>query len=377
MTALGDLVTIQRGNTYRSALLGQPGPVLLGLASIARNGGFRNDSLRTYGGESPEKLLVHPGQLFASLKDVTQTADLLGSVARVPLDGPVGRLTQDTVRLDVVSSEVDPAYLYLALLAPQYRDYCRAHATGTTNLGLPREDFLAYDVPLPALDEQRRIAGVFEALDSLVNHNTRLITRIAELARAAFLAAARTTAVLGNVAQVTMGQSPPGTSYNESGEGTVFYQGVRDFGFRFPSRRVWTTSATRLADAGAILVAVRAPVGKVNVATERTALGRGLAAVQAHGRQSTLLQALTADPSIWDIHQGTGTVFAAINKEGMSGLVIPWVDDDALEMRLSALDAAVLRLHWEVEDLTRTRAELLPLLMSGRVRVRHVEGMVA
>ena len=67
-----------RGTTYKSALLEQPGPVLLGLASIHRDGGFRNDSLRTYGGESPEKLLLRPGDLYVSLKDVTQSGDLLG-----------------------------------------------------------------------------------------------------------------------------------------------------------------------------------------------------------------------------------------------------------------------------------------------------------
>jgi type I restriction enzyme, S subunit len=81
---LADFVTLQRGTTYKSRLLGLPGPVLLGLASIQRNGGFRDDSLQTYGGDSPSKLLLEPGDLYVSLKDVTQSADLLGAVARVP-----------------------------------------------------------------------------------------------------------------------------------------------------------------------------------------------------------------------------------------------------------------------------------------------------
>lgn len=53
LVQLGDVVTIQRGTTYKSALLGLEGPVLLGLGTIQRNGGFRGDSLRTYGGASP------------------------------------------------------------------------------------------------------------------------------------------------------------------------------------------------------------------------------------------------------------------------------------------------------------------------------------
>jgi type I restriction enzyme S subunit len=70
---LGDYVTLQRGNTYKSALLGQPGPVLLGLASIARNGGFRADNLKTYGGFSDERMILKPGDIYVSLKDVTQS----------------------------------------------------------------------------------------------------------------------------------------------------------------------------------------------------------------------------------------------------------------------------------------------------------------
>lgn len=180
---------------------------------------------------------------------------------------------------------------------------------------------------------------------------------------------------LGEVADITMGQSPPGSTYNEGGEGTPFYQGVRDFGWRFPSRRVWTTAPTRIAHEGDVLIAVRAPVGETNIATETTALGRGVAGARAVGRQATLLQALTADPAIWDVHQGTGTVFASINKSGLNDLPVPWVDDEALEQRLAAGDASIRGLHDEIADLTRTRDELLPLLMSGRVRVADLEGV--
>ena len=73
---LGDFVSLQRGTTYKSRLLGLPGPVLLGLASIQRNGGFRDDSLQTYGG-APSKLVLESGDLYVSLKDVTQSADHL------------------------------------------------------------------------------------------------------------------------------------------------------------------------------------------------------------------------------------------------------------------------------------------------------------
>jgi type I restriction enzyme S subunit len=143
---VGEFVDLQRGATYKSGLKGAAGPVLLGLGTIQRHGGFREDKLVTYGGDSPEKLLVAPGELFVSLKDVTQSADLLGAVARVPRHVKKGRLTQDTVKLVFKGSADIGELLYQTLLTQEYRDFCRQHATGTTNLGLSREDFLSYPV---------------------------------------------------------------------------------------------------------------------------------------------------------------------------------------------------------------------------------------
>lgn len=182
---IGDYFTLQRGTTYKSSLLGHPGPVLLGLATINRNGGFRDDSLKTYGGESPEKLLVRPGELYLSLKDVTQSADLLGAVARLPYTQRAGRLTQDTVRLEPRHQDVPLEYLYWLLRTPQYRAYCRAHATGTTNLGLAREDFLSF--PVPALTERRaHTVEALQSLDEKIELNRRMNETLEEMARALF-----------------------------------------------------------------------------------------------------------------------------------------------------------------------------------------------
>ncbi len=184
-STLGDYFTLQRGTTYKSRLLGQPGLVLLGLATIQRNGGFRRDSLQTYGGDSPDKLIVQPGELYLSLKDVTQSADLLGAVARLPRDHPPGRLTQDTVKLEPKGTDVPLDYLYWLLRTPQYRSYCRSHATGTTNLGLAREDFLAFPAPEPK-PMQFRIVETLGTLDDKIDLNRRMNETVEAIARALF-----------------------------------------------------------------------------------------------------------------------------------------------------------------------------------------------
>ena len=182
---LGDLVGLQRGNTYKSALLGQDGPVLLGLASIARNGGFRSDNLKTYGGSSDERMLLKPGDVYVSLKDVTQSADLLGAVARVPTTISQGRLTQDTAKLNFKDEESPKTFIYWMLRTPQYRAYCKAHATGTTTLGLPRDDFLSFPIP-PLTPVRRTLLQLLQSLDDKIELNRRMNETLEAMARAIF-----------------------------------------------------------------------------------------------------------------------------------------------------------------------------------------------
>lgn len=164
---LRSFVSLVRGTTYKGELVGQPGPVLLGLASIQPDGGFRRGSFKTYGGQSPAKITLGPGDVYVSLKDVTQSGDLLGSVARVPRDIAAGRLTQDTVKLQFNGKPISQEYVYWLLRTPAYRAYCRSHATGTTTLGLARDDFLDFPVAEPG-EEDLSLVHLLEALDDRI-----------------------------------------------------------------------------------------------------------------------------------------------------------------------------------------------------------------
>ncbi|MEA1870345.1 MAG: restriction endonuclease subunit S [Euryarchaeota archaeon] len=128
------------------------------------------------------------------------------------------------------------------------------------------------------------------------------------------------------VATLVMGQSPPGTTYNEVGEDIPFYQGVRDFGGRHPSRRVYCTAPTRFADAGDVLFSVRAPIGEVNRATEHCSIGRGLAAIRADNPLDTtyLEYVLRHIRTEWDILEGQGAVFGNAKKSDLENLPVPW-----------------------------------------------------
>lgn len=168
---LHELVSLVRGNTYKSKLLGNNGPALLGLGTITRNGGFNNSKLRYYPGETSEKILMHPGDLYVSLKDITNKGDLLGAVARVPDTVPLGRLTQDTVALRFhqgVSTDYQQ-YVYWSLRTPQYRSYCKARGMGTTNLSLSRDDFLSWELPNYSY-ERKTLVELFEEIEKLISN---------------------------------------------------------------------------------------------------------------------------------------------------------------------------------------------------------------
>src|SRR5262249_51167014 len=120
---------------------------------------------------------------------------------------------------------------------------------------------------------------------------------------------------------LTMGQSPPGETYNEEGKGLPFYQGRADFGFRFPTRRVFCTSPRRLAKTGDTLVSVRAPVGDINMADEECCIGRGVAAVRHKtGASSFTYYAMENFASEFARFEAEGTVFGSINKQNFSEL---------------------------------------------------------
>jgi type I restriction enzyme, S subunit len=376
---LGSLVTIQRGTTYKSALLGQPGPVLLGLASIARNGGFRADSLRTYGGDSPENLLVKPGELYASLKDVTQSGDLLGSVARVPNDGPIGRLTQDTVRLDVISEQIAPEYLYWALLTPSYRAYCRSHATGTTNLGLPREDFFAYPVRLPGLPEQRRIAGVLGALDDLIDTNREIAANSSALWRA-----------LVRVALEDATESLPLSDLAQFVNGKNFTKDASGYGrpvIRTPEVRRGPEPGTVRSDVQAANEHVAREGDILFVWSGSLVVGRWLwedGLINQHvfkvlpkpGVPDWLIFAMIEYQMPWfrSLAADKATTMGHIKREHLDAAVpmpsaaeIKRLGDVIEPIWNEALQCGVA-----IQELARTRDELLPLLLSGRVRVEEV-----
>ena len=124
---------------------------------------------------------------------------------------------------------------------------------------------------------------------------------------------------------LNMGQSPDSKTYNDHGKGLPFYQGNADFGEIHPETRVWCSAPVKIAEANDILISVRAPIGAMNIATERCCVGRGLAALTPIGEkcsQKFLYYALQSKVDSL-IAQGTGSTFKAISKKVLETTLIP------------------------------------------------------
>lgn len=181
--------------------------------------------------------------------------------------------------------------------------------------------------------------------------------------------------ILSDIANITMGQSPAGESYNENGEGMMFFQGSTDFGSRFPMPRVYTTAPTRFAKTGDILMSVRAPVGALNIAMEDCCIGRGLAALNSKiGSQIYLIQLLNNFRAVLDSMNGNGTTFGSINKDTLHALKIIIPPNNVLqqfEMIITPIEKQIRECEKENQELSTLRDWLLPMMMNGQARIKH------
>jgi len=181
---------------------------------------------------------------------------------------------------------------------------------------------------------------------------------------------------LSDIANITMGQSPDGKSYNECGDGMIFYQGRAEFGYRFPYVRLYTTQPKKIAEPLSILLSVRAPVGDINIAYYKCCIGRGLAAIQCTNKcQSFLFYLIQSLKPIFNQYNGEGTVFGSISKEALSNIriVIPKIEViNRFESIAKNIDRLILQYFLQIKNLESLRDTLLPRLMSGELNVNTI-----
>jgi type I restriction enzyme S subunit len=290
------------------------------------------------------------------------------------------------VVIDTDAQVLDADFLYYLLTQSTLVEALHAIAEQSTSAypSIKPSDIEDLEIEIPDLATQKKIADILGSLDRKITQNTEVNENLQAQAQAIYQHMildnadySWTPGVLSDIAVITMGQSPKGESYNEEGVGTVFFQGRAEFGFRFPTRRLYTTDPKRMARANDALMSVRAPVGDMNVAYEDCCIGRGLGAIRSKdGHQSFVLYTMLALREQLNVFNGEGTVFGSINRDALNSMPIdipPQEIIDQFEDIVAPMDAAIRNNYDEICRLQALRDSLLPRLMSGELDVSDLD----
>ncbi len=331
-------------------------------------------------------------------------AGTIGELYEIPNNAPKGLINQALLRVRVNEDVVDKDYFKYYF--KYYLKSILSKINGDSvipNLP-PLQKIKDTEVDIPCIEVQRQVANILGKIDHKININTKINQKLEQFAKSIYdywfmqfefpneeekpykssggkmvwneklkieIPSGWKVEQLSDFANITMGQSPKGSSYNEVGEGEVFYQGRTDFGCRFPKIRVYTTEPSRMANKGEILLSVRAPVGDINIANENCCIGRGLSALSSKdGYNSYLYYLMLKLKSVFDIFNSSGTTFGAITKDFLYEIKIVSPSNEIIERFegvVKAFDDLIYKNEQENRELEQIRDWFLPMLMNGQV----------
>jgi type I restriction enzyme, S subunit len=280
-----------------------------------------------------------------------------------------------------------PEYLQRVLSSPAVVSAIKDSSVGSTMINLNQGVLADLALEMPPLPEQQAIAEALRDADSLIGGLDRLIAKKRDLKQAAMqqlltgkrrlpgFSGAWQVRSLGEVAEIVMGQSPAGASYNKAGIGVPLINGPTEFTSRHPIRVQWTTSPTKLCRPGDLLLCVRgSSTGRTNISDDEYCIGRGVAAVRATGEADTAFitfQVTSAVASMLALT--TGSTFPNIDGTSLRGIEIPMApthrEQSAIAAVLSDMDAEIAALERRRDKTRLLKQGMMQELLTGRIRL--------
>ena len=412
ITSLKGKINIKHGFPFKSEYFSDEATqfIVLTPGNFYEEGGFKRQAGKEkfYTEDIPEEYLHQAGDLIVAMTE--QAAGLLGSCARVPESGiylhnqRLGLVTTD-------SKKILRDYIYHLFKTKTVREQIRLTSSGSKVKHTSPERIYDVRVPLPTVLEQQNIVALLDALETKIELNNRINAELEAVAKTLYdywfvqfdfpddspqgqgkpyktsggkmvynptlkreIPEGWSDKTLSEIANITMGQSPEGSSYNDEGVGTIFYQGSTDFGWLFPTTRQYTTAPSRMAKKGDILLSVRAPVGDMNIANTDCCIGRGLAALNSKtGSDGFLFYVMKYFKQIFDRRNSEGTTFGSITKNDLHSLTLAYPTLDLLKKYdeiVTNYNKMIFERSLENRELVSLRDWLLPMLRNGQVTVR-------
>jgi len=130
---------------------------------------------------------------------------------------------------------------------------------------------------------------------------------------------------LNAVCEISMGQAPDGSTYNDRADGLPLVAGAGDFGDFFPSAKKFTSAPGKRSAVGDIILCIRATIGDTNWSDKEYCLGRGVAGLRAR-------DGLLDSRFLWHFigarrseleARGTGSTFKQVSRADIAEWLIP------------------------------------------------------
>ena len=327
---------------------------------------FLTDEAKT----SPAMLLQNGDIIIADTAE-DLTAGKAVEIVNIGNDKVVSGL--HTMACRPVENRFAPKWLGYYMDSDAYHNQLIPLIRGAKVSSVSKGEIVHTTIAIPPLAEQRKIAAVLSAQDTIITLTERLITEKQRqkqyLAREFFHSRISCRVPLSQLAKITMGQSPNSEHYNTAYDGMPLIQGNADIRNRKPAPRMYTTEVRKQCRKGDILLSVRAPVGTVARSDIKACIGRGICAIDGGGRTEYLCQYLFYFENKWGA-VAQGSTFEAISGSDIANLRVPVSDRvEKVSEILSTADREIELLRRRLEQEQRRKTALSQLLLTGLVRV--------
>jgi type I restriction enzyme M protein len=270
--------------------------------------------------EVSQDRFLQPGDILLShinsMAHLAKTAIFTGS--DVPVVHGVNLLCLRP-RTDIVL----PEFLIHALKHPAFITEAKLFAKPAVNqASVASGDLKQIEIPLPPLEEQRRIAAEIEEYEKVVDGACKILAGY----RPRIDANPDWELVpLAKLCILVSGQHIDREDYNTDGRGMPYLTGPSDFGLISPKITRWTETPKVTAVAGDVLVTVKGSgVGSVNLLdAKEIAISRQLMAVRAKGIDPRFLHAFLVGQQDYFQSLASGAAIPGITREHVLSLEIP------------------------------------------------------
>lgn len=204
-------------------------------------------------------------------------------------------------------------------------------------------DLKSIEIPLPPLEEQRRIVAEIEGYQQVIDGARQILVSYRPDVE---IADAWEQTALQEVATVISGQHIDSEDYNTDGQGIGYLTGPSDFGIVSPNITKWTEKPKVVAKPGDVLVTVKGSgVGSVNLLHVEAAISRQLMAIRATGVNPSFLHRYLVGQQDYFQAQASGAAIPGITRDHVLTIPIPLPPLPEQTRIVAELDAEAARLE--------------------------------